>query len=41
MPTLTCRGKDDVLNHHMDVSYRLLKCESGQPETSFKNYPAQ
>jgi len=31
MPTLTWRGKDAVLNHHLDVPYRLLKCE---PELS-------
>ncbi len=27
MPTLTWRGKDAVLNHHLEVPYRLLKCE--------------
>lgn len=35
MPTLSWRGKDAVLNHHMEVPYRLLKCEgalsSGAP----------
>ena len=31
MPTLTWRGKDAVLNHHLEVPYRLLKCE---PELS-------
>lgn len=27
MPTLSWRGKDAVLNHHLEVPYRLLKCE--------------
>ncbi len=31
MPTLNWRGKDAVLNHHLDVPYHLLKCE---PELS-------
>lgn len=31
MPTLTWRGKDAGLNHHLDVPYRLLRCE---PELS-------
>lgn len=31
MPTLTWRGKDAVLNHHLEVPYRLLRCE---PELS-------
>ncbi len=31
MPTLTWRGKDAVLNHHLEVPYRLLTCE---PELS-------
>ncbi len=31
MPTLNWRGKDAVLNHHLEVPYHLLKCE---PELS-------
>ncbi|HNX95637.1 MAG TPA: site-specific DNA-methyltransferase [Holophaga sp.] len=31
MPSLHWRGKDAVLNHHLDVPYHLLKCE---PEIS-------
>ncbi len=31
MPTLNWRGKDAVLNHHLDVPYHLLKCD---PELS-------
>jgi hypothetical protein len=31
MPSLTWRGKDAVLNHHLEVPYRLLHCE---PELS-------
>ena len=27
MPTLTWRGKDAVLNHHLEVPYRLLTCD--------------
>jgi DNA modification methylase len=29
MPSLNWRGKDAVLNHHLDVPYHLLKCEPG------------
>ena len=28
MPALHWRGKDAVLNHHLEVPYRLLKCDS-------------
>lgn len=27
MPTLTWRGKDAVLNHHLTVPYHLLRCD--------------
>ena len=43
MPTLTWVGKDKVVNHHLDVPFRVLQCEShfdapdGTPANSTDN----
>jgi hypothetical protein len=33
MPFFDWRGKDDVLNHHLDVPYRRLHCK---PKTEWR-----